>query len=171
MIKKIWTDPVWSKVIAVGIVALITLGYTKFLSVTEKVTFKESFDKTLEIKVTVVYVIAALIFYWIIAWLIKKIFKKEKGYYNAKQQKLRKFNKITDLNKGILFKWGVFFDYDTPFISDLTAFCTKHAETPIRFMGDSCPIQGCVNSRQRIDKFAVKNFIESDLIDRWEKIK
>ncbi len=85
MIKKIWTDPVWSKVIAVGIVALITLGYTKFLSVSEKVTFKEAFDKTLEIKIAVVYVIAALIAYWIIAWLFKKIFKKEKAYYNAKQ--------------------------------------------------------------------------------------
>lgn len=171
MIKKIWTDPVWSKVIAVGIVALITLGYTKFLSVSEEVSFKEAFDKTLEIKIAVVYVIAALIAYWIIAWLFKKIFKKEKAYYNAKQTKLRTFNKTTDPNTGILFKWGVFFDYETPFISDLTAFCTKHGEPPIRFMGDSCPIQGCENSRQRIDKYAVKNFIESDLIDRWEKIK
>ena len=112
MIKKIWTYPVWSKVISVGIVAIITLGYTKFLSVTENVTFKEAFDKTLEIKVAVVYVIAALTFYWIIVWLFKKILKKEKGFYNAKQQKLRTFNKTTDPNTGILFKWGVFFDYE-----------------------------------------------------------
>ena len=171
MIKKIWTDPVWSKVIAVGIVALITLGYTKFLSVSEEVTFKEAFDKILEIKIAVLYVIIALIIYWIISWLFRKIFKKEKAYYTSKQEKLRTFNKTTDPKTGILFKWGVYFDYDTPFIADLTAFCTKHGETPIRFMGDSCPMQGCENSRQRIDKYAVKNFIESDLIDRWGKIK
>lgn len=47
MIKKIWTDQVWSKVIAVGIVALITLGYTKFLSLSEELTFKKAFDKIL----------------------------------------------------------------------------------------------------------------------------
>jgi hypothetical protein len=73
--------------------------------------------------------------------------------------------------KQALFKWGVFLDYETPCISDLTAFCTKHGDTPIRFMGDSCSIQGCENSIQRIDRLAVKNLIESDLIDRWEKIK
>jgi hypothetical protein len=171
MIKKIWTDPVWSKVIAVGIVALITLSYTKFLSVTENVTFKEAFDKTIDIKIPVVYIIIILIINWIIAWLFKNIFKKEKSFYNTKQQKLRTFNETTDPNTGILFKWGVFFDYETPFISDLTAFCTKHGETPIRLMGDCCPIQGCENSRQRIENCAVKNLIESDLIDRWEKIK
>jgi len=171
MIKKIWTDPVWSKVIAVGIVALITLGYTKFLSVSEELTFKAAFAKILEIKVAVFYVIVALIAYWIISWFFRKIFKKEKAYYTVKQEKLRTYNKTTDPNTGILFKWGVYFDYDTPFIADLTAFCTKHGETPIRFMGDSCPMQGCENSRQRIDNYAVKNFIESNLIDRWEKIK
>jgi hypothetical protein len=171
MIKKIWTDPVWSKVISVGIIGLLTLGYTKFLSVTEKVTFKEAFNKILEIKIEVIYVFLALVAYWLLKFAYRKIFKKEKAYYSSKQQKLRSFNKTTDPNTGILFKWGVFFDYDTPFISDLTAFCTKHGDTPIRFIGDSCSIQGCENSRQRIDKYAVKNLIESDLIDRWEKIK
>ncbi|SIN67369.1 hypothetical protein [Algoriphagus halophilus] len=171
MIKKIWTDPVWSKVISVGIIGLLTLGYTKFVSVTEKVTFREAFNKILEIKIEVVYVILALVTYWVLKFVYRKIFKKEKAYYSLKQQKLRSFNKTTDPNTGILFKWGVFFNYDRPFISDLTAFCTKHGDTPIRFMGDSCSIQGCENSRQRIDKHAVKNLIESDLIDRWEKIK
>lgn len=171
MLKKIWIDPVWSKVISVGIIGLLTLGYTKFLSVTEKVSFREAFNKILEIKIEFIYVFLALVAYWVLKFTYRKIFKKGKAFYSSKQQKLRLFNKTTDPNTGILFKWGVFFDYDTPFISDLTAFCIKHGDTPIRFMGESCSIQGCENSRQRIDKYAVKNLIESELIDRWEKIK
>ncbi len=171
MIKKIWTDPVWSKVISVGIIGLLTLGYTKFLSVTENVTFKEAFEKILEIKIEVVYVFLAPVTYWILKYFYRKIFKKEKAYYSIKQQKLRSFNKTIDPSTGILFRWGVYFDYDTPFISDLTAFCTKHGETPIRFISNRCPFNDCTNSHNRIDEYAVKNFIESDLIDRWEKIK
>jgi hypothetical protein len=171
MIKKIWTDPVWSKVISVGIIGLLTLGYTKFLIVTEKVTFKEAFEKTLEIKIELVYIFLALVAYWILKYFHRKIFKKEKSSYSVKQQKLRLFNNNTDHNIGILFRWGVHFDYDTPFISDLTAFCTKHGETPIRFISNRCPFNDCTNSHNRIDEYAIKNFIESDLIERWEKIK
>lgn len=171
MFKKIWSDPVWSKVISVGIVGLITLGYTKFLSVTEDVTFREAFNQILEIKIALVYVLLALVAYWILAYIFRKLFKKEKAYYSTKQQKLRSFNKTIDPKTEILFRWGVYFDYDTPFIADLTAFCTKHGEPPIRFMGHRCPSPDCPNSRQQINEHAVKNFIESELIDRWEKIK
>ncbi len=171
MIKKIWTDPVWSKVIAVGIVALITLGYTKFLSVSEEVSFKDAFDKILEIKITVFYVIVAITIYWIVSWVIKRIFRKNNSIYTKQQQKLREVNKSEDSQSGLLFKWDVFFDYQTPFIANLTVFCTKHGQTPIRFMGDRCSVPGCENSRQQINKYALKNFIESDLIDKWEKLK
>jgi uncharacterized protein involved in response to NO len=73
----------------VGIVTLITLGNTKFLSVTEELTFKEAFDKILEIKVAVFYVITGLIAYWIIPWFFRKILKKEKTYYIPKPETQR----------------------------------------------------------------------------------
>ena len=171
MIKKIWADPVWSKVIAVGIVALLTLGYTKFLSVSEELTFKEAFDKILEIKIAIFYVLVAIIVYWIGSLILKRIFRKNSGFYTKQQQKLREFNKMEVTATVLLFKWDVFFDYQTPFIADLTVFCTKHGQPPIRFMGDRCSIQGCENSRQQINKYALKNLIESDLIDRCEKLK
>jgi len=171
MIKKIWTQ-VWPEVTKVGISSLLTLGFTKFVSVTEKVTFKEAFNKILEIKIEVIYIVLALINYWVLKFVYKGIFKTEKVYYSSKQQELRSFNKITDQKTDILYKWGVFFNYDnTPFISNLTAFCTKHGDTPIRFMDDICSIQDCENSRQRIDRHAIKNFIESELIEKWERIK
>ena len=165
MIKKIWKDPVWSKVIAVGIIALISLIYAKIKSVSDEISFVDALKSLLDIKISVVYAIGIIIAFLI----LRRLFKKKDGYYSAKQEKLRQFNKTTDPNTGIQFKWGVYFDYDTPFIGDLTAFCTKHDGPPIRFMNDRCPIQGCENSNNRIDNYAVKNFIESDLIDRWEK--
>ena len=171
MIKKIWTDPVWSKVISVGIIGLLTLSYTKFISVTEKLTYKEAFNKILEIKVEVVYVGLVVLIYWLIKSFSKKIFKKEKSFYSSKQQNLRSHNKLTDPHTGILFRWGVYFDYNTPFIADLTAFCTKHGPTPIRFIHNRCPYKDCTNSHKAIDDYAVKNFIESDLINKWENLK
>lgn len=171
MIKKIWTDPVWSKVISVGIVALITLGYTKFLSASEGVTFKEAFDKIIEVKIRAIYVIIGILIYWIVSWLFKKIFSKSNSSYTKQQRKLREHNKYEDPKAGLLYKWNVYFDYQTPFIEGLTVFCTKHGQTPIRFMGDRCPFAGCENSRQQINTYALKNLIESDLIDRWEKLK
>ena len=171
MIKKIWADAVWSKVIAVGIVALITFGYAKFLSISEKVTFNEAFDKILEIKVAVFYVVVAIIIYWIASWVFKKIFRKNRSIYSKQQQKLREFNKTDEPSEGLLFKWEVYFNNQTPFMADFKVFCTKHGQLPIRFIGDRCSIQGCENSRKQINTYVLKNFIESDLIDRWEKLK
>jgi hypothetical protein len=170
MIKKIWNDPVWSKVISVGILGLISLGYIKFVSVTEKISFKESLQQLFELKIPLVYVLVAIVLFLI----LKRLFRKKKtsntNSYTNKQDQLRTFNKIIDPPTGIQFKWEVWFDGNTPFISKLTAFCTKH-QPPLRFVNDSCPIPDCENSRQRIDRQVVKNLIESDLIDRWEKIK
>ena len=167
MIKKIWKDPVWSKVIAVGIIGLISIIYAKVKSASDEITFIDALRGMLDIKISLVYLFGAILIFLI----LKRIFKRKDGYYSAKQEKLREFNKTTDPNTDILFKWGVYFDYETPFISDLTPFRTKHDGPPIRFMNDRCPIRECENSRNHIDNYAVKNFIESDLIDRWEKIK
>lgn len=171
MIKKIWNDPVLSKVIAVGIVGLISLIYAKFISATENLTFEDAFNKVLALKIGVIYVLASLVSYWILSWIYKKLFKKTDSYYNDKQKKLREFNNTLDQNTGILFRWGVYFNYETPFIADLTPFCTKHGGTPLRFINSRCPVQGCENERQTIDNYIVKNIIESELIDRWDNMK
>ncbi len=170
MIKKIWQDPVWSKIISVGILGIASLGYAKFLSITEKLTFKEAFNKMLEIKIPIILVMTIIGMYWIIIWIFKKSFKKSNNYYTKKQEKFREFNRILDPRTGILFRWVVYFNGETPFIDDLTAFCTKHEGAPIRFMSSCCPIRDCPNSKQEINEYVAKNMIESDLIDKWDKI-
>lgn len=106
----------------------------------------------------------------IIYFLGKKYINKD-SYYSKKQKKLRQFNNLIDNKTNILLRWSVYFDYDKPFISDLDAFCKKHDGPPLRFVGRNCPRRDCDNNRINIDKYMVKNQIESDLIDRWEKMK
>lgn len=167
MIQKLWKDPVWSKVIAVGILGIISLIYAKIISTTEEITFSQAYQRIFDIKIRLIYIIGIIL----LLIILKRIFKKEKSYYSSKQKKLREFNNSKDPNTDILFRWEVYFDYNTPFISKLNAFCTKHEGPSIRFINDRCSIQGCENSRNRIDLHMVKNLIESDLIDRWEKMK
>jgi hypothetical protein len=120
----------------------------------------------LDIKISVVYAVCLFIAYLI----LRQIFKR-RGYYSRKQEQLRQFNKSQDTATGIQFRWTVYFDGDTPFIDDLSMFCTKHGDTPVRFMENRCPIRDCSNSFRPIDERVLKNIIESDLISRWDKIK
>ena len=115
-----------------------------------------------------------IILFLVLAALIYFIAKKrmaEKPFYSTKQQKLREYNEETDTESEILFRWAVYFDYNTPFIADLESYCTKHPGVPIRFVGGRCPYYDCPNSRNRINDHLVKNHIESVLIDRWRKMK
>jgi hypothetical protein len=166
MLKKIWTDPVWSKVISVGIIGVISLIYALIKSHTDDITVRQVYEGLLLLKVKVIYVIGVIVLFYVVKRLTRK---KSESYYNTKQQKLRTFNKLTDPNSGIMFRWGVYFDYDKPFISDLEAFCTKHEGAPMRFVRSYCPVNGCQNSRQGIDFNLVKNHIESILINEWDK--
>lgn len=108
----------------------------------------------------------------VIIYLILRKFLKSDSIYSEKQNKLRKYDNTKDNQTDILFRWGVYFDYSgNPFISDLEAFCDKPPGPPIRFINNRCPDVNCQNSRQSINLCGVKNYIESDLIDRWNKMK
>lgn len=118
------------------------------------------------------YQILVFIMLAIVLYLIgRKVIGSKNNFYSKKQKQLREFNKTEIPEVGILLRWGVFFDYETPFISELTPFCTKHEGAPIRFIHNRCPVQGCKNSKNQFNEFAMKNAIESDLIDKWDKIK
>src|SRR5690554_720343 len=127
MLKKIWKDSVGSKIIATGIIGVITFLYLKFESYSENITLTESYNKIVSFKVSLFYVFVFFSLFLIMTSLIRKLIKSRKGRYNKKQKELIKFNKTQDPETGLLFKWIVYFKQNgTPFITDLTAFCTKH---------------------------------------------
>ena len=121
--------------------------------------------------ITILEILVFLILSTIIYFVLRKFLKRD-SIYSKKQNKLREYDNTKDNQTDILFRWGVYFDFSgQPFISDLEAFCDKHQGPPIRFINNRCPDTTCQNSRQSINLHGVKNYIESDLIDRWNKMK
>jgi hypothetical protein len=168
MIKKIWKDPVWSKVIAGVTLITISFIYVIIKSITSDISFQEAFQGLVNTKIRVVYVLALIFLYLI----LRQIFKKKYGFYAKNQKKLlRQFNKHQDTEAGLQYKWIVHFAGDTPSISNFTVFCTKHGEIPIKFFVDRCPVPECENSKKSFDILGVKNNFESVLIEKWDKLK
>ena len=133
----------------------------------KSIKFGELLTKEIEIYQILIFILFALVIYSI----GKKFIADKKQYYSKKQRKLRAFNNSLIRENNILMRWKVYFDYDTPFIADLTPFCQNHDGPPIRFIRNNCPVPGCENSRIDFNGPGMKNAIESDLIDRWERIK
>ena len=170
-VKNIWKDPVWSKVISVGILGLITVIYAKIESIIGKITYKDAFLKAIQLKIPIFYILIFIIIYWIFLWLKSKFKKKneDSDFYTKKQKDFVKNNKTVDNEHGLLYKWDVFFNYNnTPFILNLTIFCTEHGDTPLKFIGRRCSVSNCKNYVHEVDLNKVKNIIESDLINRWD---
>lgn len=173
MWKKIWSDPVWSKVIATIIGAILFFIFASIKSWYDEVSLSDVFTELLDYKVKVIYLVFCFLLFLILRGLFKKeksIPKKTSSIYTPKQAELRKFNKLKDDNVGVLFKWDVHFSYsNVPFIAELTPFCTKHGDLPIRFVNGYCPMHACANGIHRVDLTYAKNHIESILIHEYEK--
>lgn len=167
MLKKIWSDPVWSKVISVGIIGGFTLLYAIIKSFIDNVGFYVVLNQLINISVPLKYLLILPIIYFI----IKYYKNNKKSIYSPKQNKLRENNNDFDSDSELLYKWNVHFDYNNkPFITDLEVFCKKHGDTPMRIYSNKCMFKDCPNSKIAIDEFKLKNIIESDLIHKWDKM-
>jgi len=167
MIKKIWKDPVGSKIISWLIIGAITLFGLKIKSSYDNESLKQTIYNLINFRVKVLYILIAVI----IAYILFKIFKSKKSRYSKKQRKLRDFNKSLDNEQGLLFKWVVYFKSNgNPFITDLEIFCTEHGEVPIRFVENNCSINGCKNSRLNIDTYKTENHVDSIVVNEWDKM-
>ena len=139
MIKKIWTDPVWSKVISVAIIALGTTVYSAFESATKGINFWITFKGIIFYGVPLIYILIVLIAYWI----VRRVLKNVRDGYTKKEKALRSFNFINNPKEGYLYKWQVYFEFDKPFVGDLEFFCTRHGKVPIRLIDNMCSDYDC----------------------------
>ena len=176
MLKNIWKDPVWSKVISAGFLWLLAIGYAYVKSITDSISIKQAVSQLSEPRISVLQILLGitiiLFLYFVIREIAKPIESKGKNsIYNDRQTILRRLNKVEYPNDGVLFRWQVFFDFSgNPFIDELDAYCTKHGSIPLRFIGNACSVRDCSNSQRQVDFDATKNQLESELIDRWEKL-
>lgn len=168
MIKKIWKDPVGSKIISWLIIGAITLIAIKIKSSYDNESLKQTFYNLINFKVKIIYILICIL----IAYILFKIFKTKKSGYSKSQKKLRDFNKSLDKEQGLLLKWVVYFKRNgNPFITDLEIFCNEHGEVPIRFVGNNCSVRGCKNSRLNIDTYKVENHVESIVVNEWDNMQ
>ncbi len=128
--------------------------------------------KLIATEFTLFQILSFTIFSIIIYLIGKKMLQKEKSHYSKKQLKLREFNNMEITEANVLMRWDVYFDSaNKPFIADLTAFCKKHVGPPLRFIQNRCSVRDCENNRIEFNEYGMKNAIESDLIEKWEKLK
>lgn len=165
---KFWKDPVWSKVISAGLLAVIPLLYAFIKSITSQISFTQALITIYNLKIRLVHFIGALLLYGIVKMLLRKV----PSSISKKQTRLKELNHSASEERGILFKWQVSFGSDgEPFIWDLQASCCLHGNFPIRFMSGKCPHPDCRNNYEIIDFNIIKNHFESELVHRWDEIK
>lgn len=170
MFEKIWKDPVWSKVISAGILAVISLVFIWIKSLWENISFEESFYLIIEFKVKLIYVIAIMVSLLMIYYLVIKARKKEERFYTKRQKEFMKNHSQLDFGpKGIIARFQTLIDeYDVPFIINLATYCKSHGKAPIKF-NKSCPLPECKNENITFSEEEMTNIIESVLLFEYDK--
>lgn len=172
--KKIWADPVWSKVISVGIIALLGVltpfllrlfGFKDFTFEKAFIIILDCFKDFTNYKISIGQVIIGIIILVILLLVVKFIVSRaNKSKINYKESAIKNFKSHYEAQPKVSYTWTVYLqDNDVPFIVDLNAFCHHH-NPPLRFITDRCPDPTCLNHHRPIEISLTKNHIESMLI-------
>lgn len=140
----------------------------------ESFVSKENWTWFIEPQFSILSVIILLMLIIGISYLLKFILIINKSSLNKKKEaELKKINTYTDEKEGIKITWDVSAESlynSTPFAYNIQIFCTKHGRIPIRMINGHCVNAGCPNANKYYDEYAIKNNIESILIDEKRKI-
>jgi hypothetical protein len=121
-------------------------------------------------QIPVLSILVFLLLSLIIYLLLRPLLQME-TFYSRKQKKLRKMNHSDDQKNGLLYRWKVDFEWTgKPSISDLEIFCTRHGNSPQKFVENRCPVPDCINHNQAVNSKFIHNHWESHLVNQWEKI-
>lgn len=177
MFQKIWTSPVWSKVISAGIIALIGFISVVIYYSTTDMSPTKAIIYIWNYKITLGYAFITLISIFLIQILLQNIFSKKERKLTKAEKKSKEFcdqwYKINDDENNVAYRFRTYISSYTkqPFISDLTAFCTKHngQELKMKWFG-GCLDANCANHNISSKERDVKDLIESQIIVEWEKL-
>ncbi len=161
----------------IGIIAIVISGFGVYIldkTWGDKIAWDKLNDfkigELLSRQVSVLSILIFILLSFLIYLLLKPLLRID-TFYSKKHRKLRKMNHSNDQKNGLLYRWRVGFEWTgKPFISDLEIYCTKHGNTPRRFVDNRCPIPDCINYNQEVHTKFIHNHWESYLVDQWEKI-
>jgi hypothetical protein len=185
MIKRIWTDPVWSKVIAAGIVGISIEIIALFKNITfvDVITgalfyVVDLLNREMQLKYwAIILIILLLVFLRI---MIKKfLFSSESAeiLYEKKKASIRQISELR-INP-VLWRFNVEFDSNNnPTLKNLRPYCALHnpslkMEFNLMYGSYKCIVPNCINELTKlphgIDDFnKQKKIIESIIEDKWE---
>ncbi len=174
MFKKIWSDPVWSKVISAIIIAIggfiISVIYSVITELTLEQSIKYLWNYKIELGPTISIVFMVLFIFAIIQKFVKKNPSKREKLETKFHEKFRKFE---DSLEPITYRFNAYISNYTnfPFISELRVYCTAH-DGRERLMNtyDGCPDRNCINHKKTYSERLLINDIETNLLKIWENM-
>ncbi len=109
-----------------------------------------------------------------IIFTIFAIFESKKGDRQMAKikKRLEKNKTIIDEKNGIKITWDVAMPsiYNpNPHPYNINVFCTKH-NTPLLMEDGRCSDMRCPNTHKQCNEAVIKNYIESLLLNEWEKL-
>ena len=175
MFKKIWADPVWSKVIANGIIVILGFIIVVIYSSATNMTAAQAFSFVWSYPVKLGNVFLCFLFisvFQILVSIIKSKNSKPSKEWLLKKNFCEKWYKISDDQNNIIyrFKTGVNNYTDKPFITDLTPYCKHDGEEIKMSFYKGCMVRECSNYNVKANEFAIRDLIESQLMVDWEKV-
>ena len=170
MIRKIWNDPVGSKIIATGIIAICAYIYSLHSEETYLEVIRNMWYYQIHLGWTIVIVVSFI--------TLKSLWKKNGSNklipdkLEQKQEMFKKANTKISFDDNLIVRFTTWFDTGSglPFIADESAYCTLHT-TPMRMNSQGCSELNCRHNNYRINMSGTKHKIESILINNWEKFK
>jgi hypothetical protein len=177
--NRIWKDPVWSKVIATGIIGLIGFLYVVVESLTSELSFKESFinimTSEISLYLVVLIIVGLLLFQILFSFLTGKIriLTKEEKNLNRKIKAIvgndykYRFNDIK-----VLARYSVGFDDDfkKPYVYDIQLFCNNH-NPPLKLVSNQCyATNECAKMDYVINEERVRPQLESQILQAWDDL-
>jgi hypothetical protein len=174
MLKKVWSDPVWSKVISAVILAVGGFIITVIYSATTKLPLEQSIKYLWQYKIELGTTIVGIILILLVLAIIQKIAEKSPTKSEKMASKFhQKYKKFDEPTLPITYRFNAYISTLTnfPFISELRVYCTNHnGRESLMTSYNGCPDQNCTNHRQTFSESLLKSQIETDLLKEWENM-
>jgi hypothetical protein len=180
MIKKIWNDPVGSKVIAAGVLLTIAGVYSlvTLKPVAESLKDIWEYSATFEFTFRLIYVVGVLALLRILIGVVSKMVKKNKIpviVIDREKERRKEFCEVNtkreDAGNKLLYRFTTNIDLsaNTPYINNLKVYCTKH-KIPLEVYLNGCTSTDCKNGNKMLDLDAIERTINSILVQDWEEL-
>jgi hypothetical protein len=172
MLKKIWSDSVWSKVISAVILAVGGFIIIVIYSAITKLSLEQSIEYLWQYKIELGPTIIGIILILLVLAIIKKIAEISPSKRDKMASKFhQKYKKFDEHILPITYRFNAYIKSLTnfPFISELLVYCTDHnGIESLMTSYNGCPDRNSTNHRKTFSESLLKSQIETDLLKQWE---